>query len=31
MDDLNLPFPKKESSAGKWQLIEHIYSLAEQP
>jgi len=26
-----LPFPKKESSAGKWQLLEHIYSLAEQP
>ena len=27
----DLPFPKKESSAGKWQLLEHIYSLAEQP
>ena len=26
-----LPFPKKQSSAGKWQLLEHIYSLAEQP
>jgi L-rhamnose mutarotase len=26
-----LPFPKKESGAGKWQLLEHIYSLAEQP
>jgi L-rhamnose mutarotase len=27
----DLPFPKKESSAGKWQLLEHIYSLAAQP
>jgi len=27
----DLPFPRKESSAGKWQLLEHIYSLAEQP
>ena len=26
-----LPFPKKESGAGKWQLLEHIYSLAAQP
>ena len=26
-----LPFPQKESGAGKWQLLEHIYSLAEQP
>jgi L-rhamnose mutarotase len=26
-----LPFPKKEFSAGKWQLLEHIYSLAAQP
>jgi L-rhamnose mutarotase len=26
-----LPFPKKDSGAGKWQLLEHIYSLAEQP
>ena len=26
-----LPFPRKESSAGKWQLLEHIYSLAAQP
>ena len=33
MSDLqqDLPFPKKESSAGKWQLLEHIYSLADQP
>jgi L-rhamnose mutarotase len=27
----DLPFPKKKSGAGKWQLLEHIYSLAEQP
>jgi len=27
----DLPFPPKESSAGKWQLLEHIYSLADQP
>jgi L-rhamnose mutarotase len=27
----DLPFPKKESSAGKWQRLEHIYSLAAQP
>jgi L-rhamnose mutarotase len=27
----DLPFAKKESSAGKWQLLEHIYSLAAQP
>ena len=27
----DLPFPKKEPSAGKWQLLEHIYSLAAQP
>lgn len=27
----DLPFPKRGSSAGKWQLMEHIYSLAEQP
>jgi L-rhamnose mutarotase len=27
----DLPFPRKESGAGKWQLLEHIYSLAEQP
>jgi L-rhamnose mutarotase len=26
-----LPFPRQESSAGKWQLLEHIYSLAAQP
>jgi L-rhamnose mutarotase len=26
-----LPFPKTESRAGKWQLLEHIYSLAAQP
>jgi L-rhamnose mutarotase len=26
-----LPFPKRESGAGKWQLLEHIYSLSEQP
>ena len=27
----DLPFPKKETSAGKWQPLEHIYSLAAQP
>jgi L-rhamnose mutarotase len=27
----DLPFPNKESSAGKWQLLDHIYSLADQP
>jgi L-rhamnose mutarotase len=27
----DLPFPKSDSSSGKWQLLEHIYSLAEQP
>jgi L-rhamnose mutarotase len=27
----DLPFPKMESSAGKWRLLEHIYSLAAQP
>ena len=26
-----LPFPRKEPGAGKWQLLEHIYSLAAQP
>jgi len=26
-----LPFPRKETSAGKWQPLEHIYSLAAQP
>jgi L-rhamnose mutarotase len=26
-----LPFPKKDAGAGKWQLLEHIYSLAAQP
>jgi L-rhamnose mutarotase len=26
-----LPFPKLKSSAGKWQPLEHIYSLAAQP
>ena len=27
----DLPFPKKPSGAGRWQLLEHIYSLAAQP
>ena len=27
----DLPFPKQQSTAGKWQLLEHIYSLAAQP
>jgi L-rhamnose mutarotase len=27
----DLPFPSKESGAGKWQRLEHIYSLAAQP
>ena len=27
----DLPFPKKETDAGKWQPLEHIYSLAAQP
>jgi hypothetical protein len=27
----DLPFPKKASSAGNWRLLEHIWSLAEQP
>jgi L-rhamnose mutarotase len=27
----DLPFPRKESCAGKWQPLEHIYSLAAQP
>jgi L-rhamnose mutarotase len=27
----DLPFPKRDSNAGRWQLLEHIYSLAEQP
>jgi L-rhamnose mutarotase len=27
----DLPFPKRGPSAGRWQLMEHIYSLAEQP
>ena len=27
----DLPFPKKETNAGKWQPLEHIYSLAAQP
>jgi L-rhamnose mutarotase len=33
MGDLqqDLPFPKQESGAGKWQLLEHIYSLSDQP
>jgi L-rhamnose mutarotase len=26
-----LPFPRLDSGAGKWQRMEHIYSLAEQP
>lgn len=26
-----LPFPKQGSGAGKWQFLEHIYSLADQP
>lgn len=26
-----LPFPNQDAGAGKWQLLEHIYSLAEQP
>jgi L-rhamnose mutarotase len=26
-----LPFPVKAARAGKWQRMEHIYSLAEQP
>jgi L-rhamnose mutarotase len=26
-----LPFPRHDSGAGKWQRMEHIYSLAEQP
>ena len=26
-----LPFPKVASSPGKWQSMEHIYSLAAQP
>jgi L-rhamnose mutarotase len=33
MGDLqqDLPFPKRGSGAGKWQLLEHIYSLSDQP
>ena len=27
----DLPFPKQSSGAGRWQLLEHIYSLAAQP
>ena len=27
----DLPFPQKQPDAGKWQLLEHIYSLAAQP
>lgn len=27
----DLPFPRRDSPAGKWQLMEHIYSLSEQP
>jgi len=27
----DLPFPKRGAGAGKWQLLEHIYSLTEQP
>lgn len=27
----DLPFPKRGSAAGKWQLLEHIYSLSDQP
>jgi L-rhamnose mutarotase len=26
-----LPFPKRDSRGGKWQPLEHIYSLADQP
>ncbi len=26
-----LPFPKRPSDMGKWRLLEHIYSLADQP
>jgi L-rhamnose mutarotase len=26
-----LPYPQQPSGAGKWQLLEHIYSLAAQP
>jgi L-rhamnose mutarotase len=26
-----LPFPKVGAGAGKWRLLEHIYSLADQP
>jgi len=26
-----LPFPTRGAGAGKWQLLEHIYSLTEQP
>ena len=27
----DLPFPKRGPGTGKWQLLEHIYSLADQP
>jgi L-rhamnose mutarotase len=27
----DLPFPKRGSGAGKWRLLEHIYSLSDQP
>jgi L-rhamnose mutarotase len=27
----DLPFPQKQTGAGKWRLLEHIYSLAAQP
>jgi L-rhamnose mutarotase len=27
----DLPFAKRGSDTGKWQLLEHIYSLADQP
>ncbi|MEO8061600.1 MAG: L-rhamnose mutarotase [Pseudomonadota bacterium] len=27
----DLPFPQRVSPAGKWQIMEHIYSLTAQP
>jgi L-rhamnose mutarotase len=27
----DLPFPKTDSGAGKWQILEHIYNLNDQP
>lgn len=27
----DLPFPNRGPGAGKWRLLEHIYSLADQP